>query len=87
MKRRKEFCGSNGEPNSQGNVNHILLVRYNFGAPGEPPQMMADIAVVVFNVYRVRFPDNMAFGWQNFGKGIPIIRVKCTFSKMFYFII
>lgn len=37
---------------------------------------MAGVVVVAFDVQRVRFADNMTFRRQNFGKRIPIVRIK-----------
>jgi hypothetical protein len=42
-------------PNTQRQINHELFFRNNFGTSGQSPQMMAGVAVVVFNSNGVRF--------------------------------
>jgi len=63
-------------PNAHGDINHMLQLRNNLCTPGKSPQVMASIAVIMFNVNRVSFANNMSFRRQNFGKCIPVIGVK-----------
>jgi hypothetical protein len=65
-------------PNAHGDINHVLQLRNNLCAPCKPPQVVTSIAVIMFNVYRVSFADNMSFRRQNFGKRIPVVSVKNT---------
>jgi len=60
---------------------------YNLGAPRESAQMVSRVAVIMLNVYSVRFSDNMTLRRQHFGKGIPVIRVKYTVGEVFYFVV
>jgi len=63
-------------PNTHGDINHMFQLRNNLCTPGKSPQVMASIAVIMLNVNRVSFADNMSFRRQYFGKRIPVVGVK-----------
>jgi len=65
-------------PNAHSNINHMFQLRNNFCTPRKSPQVMASVTVIMFNVNRVSFADNMSFRRQNFGKCIPVVSVKNT---------
>ena len=49
MKSEEKVGSSDGVPNSQRHVNHILGLRNHLCAPGESPQMMTGVTVVPLN--------------------------------------
>ena len=65
----------------------MFEMRYNLGTPGESPQMMTRVAVIVLNINGMRFSDYVALGRQHFGKGVPIVCVKYASSDVLYFVI
>ncbi len=74
-------------PDAQSQVNHARRLRNNLGSAGETTQVVARIAVVMFNIDGVRFADNMPFWRQNFGERIPVIRIKSAIFQMFYLVV
>ncbi len=87
MKCRKTICGGNGVPNTQGQVNHEFFLGNDLGTPSESSQMVARVAVIVFNINRMGFADNMAFRRQNIRESIPVVSVKGAVFQMLYFVI
>jgi hypothetical protein len=76
LKQRKTVGGGDGEPDAQGQLNHELFLRDDLGAPREPPQMMAGVAVVVFSVDRVGLADDVPLRGEDLGERVPVVRVE-----------
>ena len=65
----------------------MFILRDNFSSAGKSTQMMAGIAVVMFNVNGMCFPDDMPLWRQNLREGIPVIGVKSAVLQVLYFVI
>ena len=49
--------------------------------------MMASVTIIPFDCYRSAFSDDVAFRWQDFGKGIPIIGEESAVFQVFQFVV
>jgi hypothetical protein len=52
-------------PDAQGQINHVLFSGDHLGTARKSSQMMTRVAVVVFNVDRVRFADDVTLWRQH----------------------
>ena len=69
-------------PNPQRQIHHEFFAGNRLGSTGEPPQMMAGVAVIAFNCDRVDLTDNVTFRGQYLRERIPPICIKNTIFQM-----
>jgi len=49
--------------------------------------MMSGVAIIVLDINRMRFTDDMALRWKHLGKSIPIICIESTVGQMLHLVV
>jgi hypothetical protein len=69
-------------PDAQSQIDHELFSGDNLCALRKSPQVMACVAVVVFNINCMCFADYMPLRRQYFRESFPIVGVKSSASQI-----
>ena len=76
-----------GAAEPEGEVNHDLFFRDDLGAPGEPPEEVARVAVVALDMQRVFLPYDVLPRRDDLGEGIPAVAVERARPEVLHLVV